>query len=636
MKKKRIVSLFLTMLLVLASIMSPIALENQVKAATVVVKYGGKKHSFTAKKQTTAKVNGKKIKTPIPGLIVDGTNLVSVRVFKEKSLGVTYKYNSKKKIVTLKKDKTTIKITMGSKFAYVNGKKTTMPTKALRVYYEKKKKYYLMVPARFVAENLGFSYVWENGKRMCKITTINGENTATATPSVEQTVLPEVSNTPIVEQTVVPELTNTPIISPTITPTAIVSSTPNITPTPELIETPIVSTGSQITETPQITTNGGATMKPDNTEEMKAMWISYLEYGGAKKSKEEFTHMIDEMFTKSSEYGMNTVIVQVRPFSDAMYDSEYFPWSKYASGTIGTDPGYDPLEIMVDLAHKKNLKIQAWINPYRITADTTDESTLPGGHPAKKWMNSSSEGTQRRVLSYGGKLYYNPSKAAVRELIVNGVKEIVKNYDVDGIHFDDYFYPQLGSSYKKVFDANEYNSYVENCKEENVTASSIVSWRRGNVNKLVKQVYKAIKEIDPNVEFGISPAGNINNLLSSTAYYANVKKWMSSNDFVDYICPQIYWSFKNKTCPYAETVDDWLELKTSETVKLYIGIGVYRAGSNLESEWANSNTVLKRQIEYGRSKKGVSGFFFYRYASFQQSATKKEIKNLLPLLKNED
>ena len=249
-------------------------------------------------------------------------------------------------------------------------------------------------------------------------------------------------------------------------------------------------------------------------------------------------------------------------------------------------------------------------------------------------MNSTNENTKRNVLSYGGNLYYNPSKSAVRTLIVNGVKEIIKNYDIDGIHFDDYFYPSFdNSNYQNVFDAPEYETYVENCEEAGTEPNSIVSWRRGNVNKLVRAVYAAVKESDPNVVFGISPAGNIDNLLSNVKYYANVKTWMSNTNYVDYICPQIYWSFQNKVCPYAETVDRWISLKKSDTVKLYIGIAVYRAGTDAETEWKNSSDVLKRQIVYGRSKKEVSGFCFFRYDSFLAATSKKELANLLPLLK---
>ena len=619
MRKKKIFCCLLALLLVLTGIFVPQPEES--KAATITVKYGGKSYTYGTKKQTTAKVNGKKISSKIPGIIISNTNVVPIKVFRNASLGVSYSYNSSKKIVTLKKSGTTLKLTMGSKIAKVNGKKVTMSTKAQRMYLVSNKTYYLMVPARFVAEKLGFTYVWNNDKRLC---TINSKVKATKTPIV-------VTEIPV---TVHPNIIETPYTPPI--PTAKPTATPKPTATVKPTATPIQTTSSADVSTPAVkpTETPKITPAPVAEEEMKAFWISYLEFSTTKQTEAQFKKKINTMFDNCVSYGMNTVIVQVRPFSDAMYKSDYFPWSKYASGTQGTDPGYDPLKIMVDLAHKKGLKIQAWLNPYRITLGSTSASSLASGHPAKKWMNSTNENTKRNVLSYGGNLYYNPSKSAVRTLIVNGVKEIIKNYDIDGIHFDDYFYPSFdNSNYQNVFDAPEYETYVENCEEAGTEPNSIVSWRRGNVNKLVRAVYAAVKESDPNVVFGISPAGNIDNLLSNVKYYANVKTWMSNTNYVDYICPQIYWSFQNKVCPYAETVDRWISLKKSDTVKLYIGIAVYRAGTDAETEWKNSSDVLKRQIVYGRSKKEVSGFCFFRYDSFLAATSKKELANLLPLLK---
>ena len=584
----KLLSMILILLVTITSVFSGKSLC--VKAASsITVRYGGSAHTFNTKNQTKAKVNGKVVKTVMPGVIVDGVNLVSPTVLKTKALGITYKYNTKNKVVTLKKSGTTIKITMGSKYAKVNGKRVSMGTKALRMYYVAKKKRYNMIPARFVIETFGMSYTWKQASGTCIIKT-KKTTVQTATPTITPTATPKPQDEPV---------DDTVISGPAVS-----------------------ATGSTVS---------GSSVS-DASQEMKAMWISYLEYGNGAKTEAQFTKKMNTMFDNCVSYGMNTVIVQVRPFSDAMYESAYFPWSKYASGTLGTNPGYDPLKIMVELAHQKGLQIQAWVNPYRVTLGSTSVSSLPAGHPAKKWRNNSSETVKRRVLSYGGNLYYNPSCAAVRTLIVNGVKEIVQNYDVDGIHFDDYFYPNLGTDYQNNFDATEYNTYVEKCEENGTTPKTIVQWRRGNVNTLVKKVYAAVKEIDSNVEFGISPAGNINNLLSSSAYYVNVKTWMANSGYVDYICPQIYWSFQNSTCPYAATVDKWAALKTSDSVKLYIGIAVYRAGSDVEKEWANSDDVLKRQIEYGRGVANVSGFAFYRYDSFQASICQAELANLLPIL----
>ena len=180
----------------------------------------------------------------------------------------------------------------------------------------------------------------------------------------------------------------------------------------------------------------------DSKEEMKAVWISYLEFGGAKiskMSKKSFCTYIDKMFTNAKNLGLNTVIVQIRPSGDALYKSSYFPWSAYASGKQGKSPGYDPLAYMVKAAHTKGLKFHAWLNPYRVTTTGTNVKALSSNNQARKWRGSSSSSKKRNVLSFNGALYYNPAKSDVQNLIVKGVKEIVQKYDVDGVHFDDYF-----------------------------------------------------------------------------------------------------------------------------------------------------------------------------------------------------
>lgn len=375
-----------------------------------------------------------------------------------------------------------------------------------------------------------------------------------------------------------------------------------------------------------------------DTQELRAIWISYLDFASAGVSKmgeKKFQKYINKMFDNCVKMKMNTVIVQVRPFGDAMYDSEYFPWSAVASGKQGRNPGYDPLAYMVKAAHARNLEIHAWINPYRVTLSDTKWSSLSSSNPAVKWKKSKDSSTKRRVLSFGGAMYYNPAKASVRELIVNGVEELVSNYDVDGIHMDDYFYPTLGSNYKNNFDALEYKAYKNNCRKNGKTALEIVQWRRKNVDLLLSQVYDAIKKIDSKVVFGVSPAGNINNLYGSDRYYCDVKKWMSKSGYIDYICPQIYWSFSNKICPYTATVKRWCSIKKNANVDLYIGLAAYRAGiSKSEAQaigdigWSSGKNILKRQVTTARKQKKVKGFVFFRYDNMVSSKTKKEVSNL--------
>ncbi|MDF2803831.1 MAG: hypothetical protein K0S61_3734 [Anaerocolumna sp.] len=370
--------------------------------------------------------------------------------------------------------------------------------------------------------------------------------------------------------------------------------------------------------------------------EMKAVWISYLEFASFGKdgyTETAFRKFIDTMFDNVVSLNMNTVIVQVRPFGDAMYNSSYFPWSRYAAGTQGKNPGYDPLAYMVEAAHKRGLEIHAWLNPYRVTTGSTDVSKLSKDNPARVWNEDNKASNDRNVLSFGGNLYYNPAVKEVQTLITNGVKEIVTNYDVDGIHFDDYFYPSLGSSYTSNFDAAEYKTYAAATKKAGKTPMTIGDWRRDNVNTLVKGIYTSVKNINPRVQFGISPGGFIDSLGSNLGYYVDINTWLSKDGYVDYICPQIYWTFSNATYPYDKTLQKWLKARTSSTVKVYVGIANYRAGSTLEKDWKNDVDVLRKQVEYARNTGLVDGFMFFRYDFFYNKVTKPGTDRLLEILK---
>ncbi len=369
--------------------------------------------------------------------------------------------------------------------------------------------------------------------------------------------------------------------------------------------------------------------------ELKAVWISYLEFANYGKNgftEASFGKAVDTMFDNVVSLGMNAVVVQIRPYGDAMYPSAYFPWSKYVSGTQGVDPGFDPLAYMVEAAHKRGLAFHAWLNPYRVTTASTDYSKLSKDNPARVWKEDKDSSNDRNVLSFGGNLYYNPAVKEVQDLILNGIQEIVTNYDVDGIHFDDYFYPALGSSYKTNFDAPEYTAYAEVCKKNNVTPMTIANWRRYNVNNLVRSAYSLIKKINPKVEFGISPGGYIDSLASDQSYYVDVKTWLSNDGYVDYICPQLYWTFSNSTYPYDKILKKWLSYRTSSTVKVYVGIATYRAGSDLEADWKNNTDELKDQVEYGRNTGQVDGFVFFRYEFFYNKVTKPGVDRLLSIL----
>ncbi len=384
-----------------------------------------------------------------------------------------------------------------------------------------------------------------------------------------------------------------------------------------------------------------AAAKKDKDSEFRAVWIAYYDFNKSKEySKTAFTTYVDKMFDNAVSYGLNAVVVHVRPFSDAMYKSKYYPWSYYASGTQGKNPGYDPLEIMVNEAHARGLEIHAWLNPYRVSTTWNygaDVEKLAKSNPARKWLTNKKTKDDRYVLEYGGALYYNPSVSKVRTLIINGIKEIVENYDVDGIHLDDYFYPALGENYKTNFDAPEYDKYAAKQKKKGKKAMSIADWRRNNVNMLVSGIYSAVKETNPETIFGISPGGYIGYLDDDNRWYVDYRTWMSNEGYIDYICPQLYWSFNNHNIyPYYDTLLRWAAARKNESVKVYVGVPAYKMNEKnvisskdnlVDTEWYNQ-FLLADMITYGR-RGGADGFILFDYEDMADTKNATAVENMI-------
>lgn len=376
---------------------------------------------------------------------------------------------------------------------------------------------------------------------------------------------------------------------------------------------------------PTDTKSDGNTVKTTEvTGEVKAFWISYLEYGNilTGKSKDTFTQNIRKVFTNLSNDGYNTVFVHARSHGDAYYNSDIFPWSKYASGTESKNPGFDPLQIMIEEAHKQNIKIEAWINPYRVKV-TSDVNTISTNSPAYKWIGTD------KIKVVGNTTYFNPADDDVIDLIVKGVEEIVRNYDIDGIHFDDYFYPTKDAS----FDKNSYETYLKNGGSLDLAA-----WRRDNVNRLIKNVYSAIKNINSNCKFGISPSGNISQNYNDL--YCDVYTWTSQKGYIDYLCPQIYYGFENGSQPFLTVLQKYNEMIKVNSVDLYVGLAAYKCGAedtyagSGKNEWINNSDILAREIESARNVSHYKGFALYRYDSIYnpdnnvKEAVKKEKQSL--------
>lgn len=358
---------------------------------------------------------------------------------------------------------------------------------------------------------------------------------------------------------------------------------------------------------------------PESDEEMRGVWVSYMELSmenESSKTQKAFEDKFTEIAEKSRESGFNTLIVQIRPFCDALYKSSYFPWSHILTGTQGKNPQYDALQIMCDICKENNLKIHAWINPYRVSSNETPKK-LSDNNP---YIKNSEIG-----IKTDNGIFLDPSNETAQQLISDGVKEIAENYDVDGIQFDDYFYPTKNES----FDKKQYEAYIEKYGKEN--SMSLDNWRMQNVNTLICKVYRTIKSVDSSVEFGISPQGNIGN---NDGLYADVKSWCTCKGFVDYICPQIYFSLENPALTFEDCLDSWTSLDFDENVKLYVGLGGYKAGNGEydEKTWLLSDSILADEYDILRNNKSVRGFMLYSYSCLEDDTAKKEINNLINAL----
>ncbi|SFB77872.1 glycoside hydrolase family 10 protein [Ruminococcus albus] len=347
---------------------------------------------------------------------------------------------------------------------------------------------------------------------------------------------------------------------------------------------------------------------PLNYERRKGIWLSYIDLAPmlSADNADDFRGEFDTACSNIAELGCNTIYVQVRPFGDAIYDSTLFPPSEYLSGA------YDPLEIMCGTAHEHELSIHAWINPLRL--QTADKLTEFSGFTTADWFI---DGDDR--VSYVGEDYHlwlDPAYPEVRDLIAEGAYEIAENYDVDGIHYDDYFYPTTDSDY----DAK--------CFAEMGGDSSLDEWRRDNISEMCCGIYDSVKSVDRRIEVSISPQGNIENNIFKL--YADVEKWCSEEGYCDRIIPQIYFGFENTVKPFISTLNEWQEICRSGEVNLDIGLAVYKVGT--EEEFTESVGIIARQIEDCKDCQGIS---LYAYSSlFGENSEDERIVNEREAIRN--
>lgn len=365
-----------------------------------------------------------------------------------------------------------------------------------------------------------------------------------------------------------------------------------------------------------------------NYSEVKGVWISYIELAEllTGQTRESFRNNIGEVFDNCVELGINTVYVHVRSHGDAYYRSELFPWSKYVTGTFGADPGFDPLDLMLTEAHSRGLSFHAWINPLR-TCSTAQMSSY-GSYPVYSFATGT--GTAGKyAVEVGGTYYLNPAYDEVTQLIAAGAAEIVSSYDVDGLHIDDYFYPTT----EAYFDSSAYSD--SGC-------GSLSEFRLRNCDRMVSEIYAAVKSANPTALFSVSVQGSISNNYDQM--YADVRKWCTQSGFLDVIIPQIYYGFENSAAPYQATLDEWDSLASAGGIPLVTGLSVSKVGcedrwaGSGKNEWINYHDIISRQTAAAKKCGSYGGIALYSYRSIFQpeaavsAAVSEEISALKELI----
>ena len=389
---------------------------------------------------------------------------------------------------------------------------------------------------------------------------------------------------------------------------------------PVLLTVPLLvvplTTSAGVASPPGASTVGSAAKKPCVTSadapkrQLRADWIaSVVNIDWPSRSgltpdqqQAELIRWYDEAVAR----GLNAVIVQVRPTADTFWPSDLEPWSKYLTGTQGKDPGYDPLAFAVEQAHERNLEFHAWLNPYRVSMDTNRDA-LVATHPARQHPDW--------VESYGGKLYYNPGIPAVREHVEDVIMETVTRYDIDAVHFDDYFYPYpvAGQTFP---DSDTFAQYGTGFDD-------VGDWRRNNIDLLVSELDQRIHSAKPWVKFGVSPFAVWRNKATdpegsdTTAgaqtydnLYADTRRWVRE-EWVDYIAPQVYWNIGFAPADYARLLPWWSDQVAGTDVQLYIGQATYKVGTSTQDPAWFDPREMTRHLFFNRDYPEVLGDIYF-------------------------
>lgn len=334
------------------------------------------------------------------------------------------------------------------------------------------------------------------------------------------------------------------------------------------------------------------------------VWINYNEIHAIIEECEtqsKLNEKIKFMLNEYIKYNINTIFIHSRAFDDSFYSSKIYQPSEYCSDD-NNQLKFDVLQSFIDCSNDFDIEVHAWVNPYRIRKDNKTElinkSTLAG-----KWYTENPK--DQRLIITENSIFYNPASIEVQKYVLSGVKEILENYNVDGIHIDDYFYPTTNEN----IDTEFYSEYVKQGGK-----LSLADYRRQNVNSLVTSIYSLVKTYNKDLCFSISPSADID--ADSNSHYADVILWASQKGYADYIIPQIYFGFEHETMPFENVINEWSNLNTENT-KIAIGLSVYKSGDvdifakSGSNEWVENADILKRQIQIINNNEKLNGYSYY-------------------------
>lgn len=381
---------------------------------------------------------------------------------------------------------------------------------------------------------------------------------------------------------------------------------------------------------------------PDKYQEkaVRAFWVSTVKNIDLPilTDEKEYKNELKEIINNAIKYRINTIFFQVRPTNDAFYHSNLNPYSRYLTGKEGKKPPFDVLKYLIDLAKPHQIEIHAWCNPYRISMKLEDITKEEYLNSLDK-INFARKRKDLVLRDENNQLIFNPTREEVKTFIIESMLEIVNNYDVKGIHWDDYFYP-----YYKLVEHEDDLKDFENREDKSL---GLKDFRRMHVTDIIRRTHLAIKNLKRGLQFGVSPfgiwrskyhdeRGSNTSLSTSESYdgqYADTYLWIKEG-YIDYIVPQLYWEFGHHVAPFGDLCKWWADIIRGTNVALYIGHASYRQGR--EGEFSNPFEVVN-QLKFANNFKEVSGNVFFTYKNFKGIEVSKEaMENIRKTLNNEE